>query len=327
MSEAFRIGTRRRLAVEPWLRALLFAAALATLAYMSVAVIVAGRNGAATLPVTAATLLFAAATYLASHLLRVARLALIAANDRVSLRRLGAIHLFTAGAGLAIPFKLGDVYRAVELSAAVGGAVRAVTIIFVERMLDVGLILLLLLLAIASGPARAADYGPVLTASSAFVVLAVFAVALLPDNLRRLAGFIIRRYDGSWTVAALRRITEARAVVHGAALMIGGRYAPLIALTMLIWMFELLSMGIVMVGASADVAPLGTLISFLSAVIRGDTLLDNLPPSAAFRRIPEAMGYLVATQVPLVFAALLAGIGLFRSRIESVATLGRKVGV
>lgn len=314
---------RRRRGLLLWIRDCAFAAALLLLA------ILAGRVAAQVpapprfTPSFQAVVVFmlAVLVYLAGHFARIARVALIAADTRLSLRRLINLHFFTSAVGLALPFKLGDAYRALELSGHVGGLNRGIVIVAVERVFDVALILLLIAVAFAFGSALSPDLAPVLGASIAFVAVTGAALLLLPDNLRRVGSYVIRRYDRPWTIRVLRGIANTRTVIGSVSRMLKGRYSSLFSLTLAIWAFELLSLGLTLNAAGVEGGPIDALLRFLSSITEGATLLDRSGPGDwSWTWAPTVM-YLAATQIPLAFAGLLAGALLLPSRWRAFAAL------
>lgn len=304
-----------------WLKHAFFGLACGLLLYMAAKAIWTFRFASfdGTTLASLAALLVAGTTYLAGHFLRIARLALIASDARLSLRLLTRIHLFTAGVGLALPFKLGDAYRAVELAAVAGGMIRGITLVYVERVFDVAMILLLLIIAFSFGPPTITSYAPVLIVSLLFVSITLAVLVLLPENLRRMSSYIIRRYEQEWTVGALRRIADVRAVISSTATMLNGRYASLFAFTALIWALEAISLAIVLGFFSSEFQPLTGLLTFLSSITEGETLLDRLSPESLHLLSPAAVVYLGATQVPLVFLAMIAAIQLLGARVRGVS--------
>lgn len=257
----------------------------------------------------------AAAIYLASHLVRIVRLALIASDARLSLRLLTRVHLFTSGVGLALPFKLGDGYRAGELALATGSAVRGISLVYVERLFDVAVILLLLAVAVGLGLADSSAYGPVLLASLIFVSVTALVLVLVPDNLRRISSYVIRRYDQEWTVVLLRRIAEVRGVLASTVAMLNGRYGSLFVLTVVIWVLEAMALAVLLAFLSPGVEPLGAVLTFLSSITEGTTLLDRLEPVAVQQLSAAMLAYLAATQIPLLLAAFISGLQLAAGRL------------
>jgi hypothetical protein len=259
-------------------------------------------------------LLSAAATYLLSHGARIVRLTLIVSDANVSLRQLTRVHLYTAGIGLGLPFKLGDAYRAGELALISGGAAKGIILVFVERVFDVALILVLIFFMLAIGIAGSAEYGPVLAASLTFVLLTALALVIVPDNLRRVSSYIIRRYDRNWSVHVLRWIAEVRVVLATTTGLLHGRYASLLVLTVMIWALEAAALAIVLAAFNSGADPLSSLVTFLSSVTEGRTLPDQLS-DVSLASLPTAViAYVSATQVPLLLVAIAAGLQLGAGR-------------
>jgi hypothetical protein len=314
---------RRRRGVLSWIRDIAFTAAILLLAILAARVVTQ-------VPVPpryalslqgALVFLLALLVYFASHFARIARVALIAADTKLSLRRLINLHFFTSAVSLGLPFKLGDAYRALELSGHVGGLTRGIVVVGVERVFDVALILLLIAVAFAFGSALSPDLAPVLAASILFVAVTAAALLLLPDNLRRIATYVIRRYDRPWTVRVLRGIANARTVVGSVSRMLKGRYSSLFSLTLVIWAFELLCLGLILNAAGMEGGPVDALLRFLSSITEGATLLGRSGPGDWSWTLEPTLMYLAATQIPLAFAGLLAGATLLPSRWRAFAAL------
>ncbi len=299
-----------------WIRDLCFGVAIVTVAILVARLVAVAPDSAAFVPPALGLLsfLFALLVYLAGHLARIARVALIAADTRLSLRRLVNVHFFTAAVGLALPFKLGDAYRALELSGLVGGLTRGIVIVCIERVFDVALILIMITVALAFGSALSPDLAPVLLASTLFVAIAAAGLLLLPDNLRRIGSYVMRRYDRPWTVGALRGIANARAAIGGVSQMLKGRYSSLLLLTIAIWACEVLSLALVLRSIGVDGGPVDALLRFLSSITEGATLLGRIGPGAWSWNSPLTLPYLAATQFPLALVGGVAGVMLLASR-------------
>ncbi len=268
-------------------------------------------------------LIAAAIAYLTAHFIRIVRLALLIGDARLSLRQLVAVHFFTSAVNLGLPFKLGELYRIGELSTVAFGAFNALVVWWVERCFDVSLVLILLILAIGFGPATGGTYWAVLATSVLFVTLTLIVVTLVPDNLRRLGNHIIRRYEADWTIEALRRIAQARGLFRRMSRKLEGRYASLAVCTLIIWMLEGLSLALILIGRPTPSAPIAGLLAFLSSTVEGQTLPTRFAGLEVGEVTEVTMTYLMATQIPLLFVGLAAGIFLARQRIRLMLTIGR----
>lgn len=263
----------------------------------------------------AAALYLAAAVYLTGHGLRILRLALLIGGWRVGFRDIATFHLMTAAASLTAPLKLGEIYRAIELTNLTGSFVKAIAVAWTERTVDAIVLLFLLILALAAPPGDASALGGVTILVAAFIMLTAVTFFIVPDNLRRLSLLIIRRYGSLKTVSMLRVLDRLRRAILEAPHLVHGKVASVATLTVFIWICELLCFVIAIpaLGGSVEAA-LETLLTFLSALTRGETLLSVLESKGASKLGPQALSYFAATQVPLALIGLVSGARYARSR-------------
>jgi hypothetical protein len=248
-------------------------------------------------------LALAATLYLASHGLRILRLALLIGGWRIGFRTVVAFHLMTASVALLAPLKVGELYRVVELGNLVGNFTRGVIIAWWERAFDVAVLLILIAAALANTPPETHGmfYG-VAAIAGVFVIGTVLAFFVAPENLRRVSVLIIRRYEHGWTVPVLRAIDAVRRAIRQAPALIDKKLASLLTLTILIWTLEILCFAIMIPAFSATVGLAAEgLLGFLSSVTRGETILTSLDASHS-----ELRNYLAATQAPLVLLGSIA---------------------
>lgn len=284
----------------------LLAAAFFALLWLSGLTAYAAINGDLDLAgIGLGTLALTAFLYLASHGLRIVRLALLIGGWRVGFRTVVAFHLMTASVSLIAPLKLGELYRVAELGNLVGSFVRGVMIAWWERAFDVAAILIILAVALANTPPETHGmfYG-VAALAGAFVVGTALVFFVAPENMRRVAVLIIRRYDHRWTVPVLHAIDTVRRAIRQAPTMIDKKIASLLTLTVLIWSLEIACFTI-MVPAFAETLGRAAegLLSFLSSVTQGETLVTELDAS---HTSVDLRRYLAATQAPLVFLGFAA---------------------
>ncbi|NUT01029.1 MAG: hypothetical protein HOP96_08655 [Sphingomonas sp.] len=274
--------------------------------------LVAGLSGAFSevLARTPKLILLAAVLYALGQLMRIVRLALLIGNARLSLRHLAGLHLYTSGVALGTPLRLGDVYRAVELGRITGGTIVGFTFVWLERLFDAALILPLLLYAVSRNPNPGSSYVGIAFFTLLFLAVSVILVALLPDNLRRVGTYLIRRHEGDWTIRCLRLIDDIRGMMRRIPNILHGKVASLAALTLLVWCFEVSGFAVIMLGWNPGLDPLGGLLAFLSQTVTGGTLPDLLIRGDGF--IPAKMAYLAASQVPLAFVSAIAALYLAR---------------
>jgi hypothetical protein len=194
----------------------------------------------------------------------------------------------------------------VELSNVVGSFTRSVAIVWWERAFDISVILLILLLALArSSGAIPPEFGAVAALAIGFITLTALTFFVVPDNLRRLSVLIIRRYSSRRTVPVLRLIDLLRRAILEAPRMVHGKVASLATLTVLIWVCEIACFAVAFPSITLGTA-LDSLLNFLSAVTRGETLLGALGNADGSAAGSSTLAYLAATQIPLVFLGLAA---------------------
>ncbi len=306
MSSAVANTQPSRRTLWEWIRLTLMTGAMLALLWLGGLTATAALRGDLDLSgVRIETLAFAATLYLASHGLRIIRLALLIGGWRVGFRTVVAFHLMTAAIGILAPLKLGEIYRVIELGNLVGSGVRGFMIAWWERAFDVTAILVMIAVALANtAPETHGVFYGIAALAGAFVAGTVLIFFVAPENLRRVSVLIIRRYDYSWTVPLLHGIDAARRAIRQAPVMVEKKVASLITLTVLIWTLEIVCFAI-MIPAFADSLGLASegLLSFLSSVTRGETIISGLDVT---HTNVDLRHYLAATQAPLAFLGLIA---------------------
>lgn len=250
----------------------------------------------------------AAIVYLLGHVLRIFRLGLLIGGWRTSFRQISSFHLMTAAVSLTAPLKIGEVYRIAELSSIVGGPVRAIVLVWWERAFDTSMILLILLTVWVLGAGQIPSQIEIIVGlSMAFLVLTGIVVFVVPENLRRLSVFIIRRYDSARTVTALKMIDGLRRAIEGAPQVLRWKVASIATLTAMIWLCEAICFVIVFPTLDHTLKViLDTMLTFLSSVALGDTLLREINQGADQVVIAPILTYLFATYASLAFIGLAA---------------------
>jgi hypothetical protein len=264
------------------------------------------------------TPVLAPVVYMVGHGLRSLRLALLIGGWRIGLRLIVSFHFMTAAVGLALPLKLGEVYRVVELSNLSSSLVRAVVIVWWERVFDIlAIVVILSVVVIHTSSAGLQEFVGIAGLALTFLMATALTFFVMPDNLRRLSVLIIRRYDSSRTVPVLRMIDLIRHAIQEAPHIVSAKIATLTVLTVLIWACETTCFAIVLsaLGGALTVAP-DALLSFLSALTRGHTLLGVLNGSEAPTFARDVLPYLAATQIPLVFVSLVATVYYIGQRMQ-----------
>jgi hypothetical protein len=261
----------------------------------------------------APTLAAAIAAYLFSHVLRALRLAVLAGQYHISLRRLSLVHFFTAAVSLILPLKLGEAYRIVELNSVVRNFPRSFGTVWIERCFDIAALSLIISLIGIRAPLLLDNFGRLIGVALLFVLVTIFGFVIFPENLKALSLFVIRRYRSERSIdllrvldAALRFIVESRRIVEGKYLVTG-------ILTALIWSAELLTLSIALPALSGHFGEmLGELMSFLSSISAGSTYFSSpvirLEERFPFAPLDQLALYALIVRVPLLFCGFAAAL-------------------
>lgn len=255
------------------------------------------------------------AVYAFGHLLRGLRLAVLLHDPVVGARRVLAVHLFTAGIGLLMPYRLGDVVRVRATGVLVGSTSRALVAVVLERLLDVGVVLGLSLFAAATAGGSMTRFAPLLVLSGVFVLLTAAAVTVLPAYLRALSLYVVRRPDapgGEGLLGALERLLH---VLDEAPHLLRRRTPMLVLLTALVWVAELTALGLAVPALGQDPVRLSRgLVSFLSSLSSDSVALLPQPSQSPL--------YRAVLLVPLLLASSVSGVVLVRRLLPRLAWRG-----
>lgn len=190
-------------------------------------------------PLGIQALLAGIALYLCAHFLRVARLSLLIENASIGLRQICLVHLYTAAVSLILPFKLGEAYRVAELGILLRQSGRALLLVWIERAFDIGLICLMLLFTAFFHPAAMDMMQPLIVISLAFTFTTLVAFGVLPENLRRLTLYVIRRYNSDRALSVLRLIDAIQGFIDQGRRLVRGKVLTVFAMSLGIWILEL----------------------------------------------------------------------------------------
>lgn len=216
--------------------------------------------------------------YLFSHILRAARLAVIAMPlAGVSFRTVGLLHLFVAPWSLVLPFKLDELLRFGELARAGRSWSRAFVAILIDRSVD-GMVLLGIALFLSSqgyqsvaGFAGFVGLGLLLIASSFF---------MLPNFLESIQRYIFAHHYQPRAVVALRTTKYLRNVFQAGRTTIRNTLPFIIVATTGIWMLEGCAAFLFLDKAISFQSPLAQTLNLV--LVRADVGWTTFLPSAPF---------------------------------------------
>jgi hypothetical protein len=316
-------GVALQAGTSPWRRgeAVVLVALGAALAIAAVWAIVS--PGTFDLPGLGARALGAAALYALAHLLRILRLALLVHRPGLRTRRVALVHLFSAGLGLLLPFKLNELVRIREVGRLCGSWRTGLVAVWLERALDAAVLTVLLTVALIGNRDLVDEITSVLLVLGGFVALTVLLVTVLPDNLRGLMLHLVRRPGGERSVRLLTVLRGALATLGGGPALLRGRLPTLLLLSLAIWLMELLVVAVAVRGidvtlAEVSAASLGVLsgVSFaVTALAPGsaDGLMDALD---GLGPVADVDLYRLALVLPLLLAGAAAGAWYLPGRLD-----------
>lgn len=269
-----------------------------------------------------AALIGACSLYVLSHLLRALRLVVMIQDERVGLRETFTAHFVAAGASLFIPFKLGEVFRVAEVARLLRSPVRALLLVWSERVLD--------LLAITGAMLVALVFRRDLFESAAlgiFLTLAVVAgtfVAFLvmPEQLESVKLLLIRRYRGAWSLSVVRAVDATQRLLMHAPDAMKRRPATLISLTAIIWTLEVASLALLLPAAAGALgATLSATAFFFSQLFPGSmgplaVILDRVIPNSVAS--PLTALYPAVVYVVFLVASLMALLAALPTRLHGL---------
>ncbi len=191
----------------------------------------------------------ALAFYLASQLLRAARIAMLCLDDRTMMRRLVAVHLVTLLPGAILPFKSGEVLRVGGFVLAAPNRMAGALVWIIERTADSITLASLLVVLTVLAPAEA-------EMRLLIIILFLFAFSVIGSGLaiREVVPFLhddlLLRSRSAMGLKALRLVIASRSLVASAQAMLKGRVSLLVLLSVTIWMLELACVAVLLDRAS-----------------------------------------------------------------------------
>lgn len=213
-----------------------------------------------------AALALAAGAYLGSHVVRALRLVLLSAHPEVPVRSMFFAHFYAAAVSAATPFKVGDVLRFAEIARLTRSAPQALAIYWAERASDAFvLVALCLLMLFVLGAAFAAAI-PFMASLVLFVMLTAAVLIVLPEHIRRIKIFALRKYSGERAGQVIEVLNGLRAFGEACRSVARGKLSTVILLSMAVWVLEIAAYARATqaFGAADAVAGLTTQLSTMS---------------------------------------------------------------
>lgn len=201
------------------------------------------------------------------HVIKMMRMYLILLDRKITFERFVPAYFRTTLVNLVIPYKLGEVYRVLVYYRISEGFKTGFFSVLTDRFFDTLAIVLILL------PYQMFTMGrvtiPVLLLAL-FLVVVVFAYAIIPSTYRFLNRYIITSRTSNRSMTILRALEVVHDWYEYVRTLVAGRYGILILLSLGAWLLEILVlMGFArFMGASFTVSDFG---AYIESIISGST--------------------------------------------------------
>ncbi|MDR5855196.1 hypothetical protein P9239_07880 [Caballeronia sp. LZ062] len=193
----------------------------------------------------ASTLLWPILLYVLAHVARMLRLGLLLGSIR--LRRLLGLYIYTGACSALIPFKLGELARINEIAwQQSGNYARGLVIVWVERVFDLIAVGAIILVLMTRGEVEPGPIAPVLWLICVFVLATVCFFFVLPEQLATLNLHVMRTYRDRKAVRILKILEAINNFSQMARPLLHGRILTLSLVTLFIWGFEVMALGLLM---------------------------------------------------------------------------------
>lgn len=184
-------------------------------------------------------ILAAMALYAASHVLRAARLAVLAAPAlNLHVRTVLLLHFHTAPVSFIVPFKLGELYRWQQLAWLSQNVAGSLLILLLDRMLDAIVLLVVLAVLVGIGGHMSGGTAAVAGLLALATALGVFAVLILPDCLEAMQAYILQNHSALRARRVLRVVDSTRRMINSVRKRLQGNVVLLLFISATIWACE-----------------------------------------------------------------------------------------
>lgn len=205
--------------------------------------------------------------YLASHVLRAIRLAIIGLSvHRTSFRTLALLHLAVAPWSMIAPFKLDELIRMNELRSINNSLPRAAMTVIIDRSMDGPALLVVTLYLAAKGKADIALYTGLIGLTLAAVTISFFAASHILQLVQR---YIFVYHYKPRALRMLRIVHNLRILARLGRETILDAAPILILCTIGIWFFEIVAVALILHVATPAQADLQSVVS--ATVIRANS--------------------------------------------------------
>jgi hypothetical protein len=187
----------------------------------------------------------AAAVYLASHVLRAARLYVILLEFERSMLRVIGLYATLAVVNIVVAFKLGEIFRLTEFAHRLRSVRLAVVVIATERFFDAVTLLWLLIYGFVIDPGLASQTTLLIITLTTAVIFGMMTYRGLPGFAHYLQYIAATRSGGHRGLEALRFANWLDRLREDLSRLLRGRAVVLAVISFAIWACEVVAMGLI----------------------------------------------------------------------------------
>lgn len=179
--------------------------------------------------------------YLLSHIMRILRLYILLLEEKIKWKQLLRIYFITTFVNFVLPFKIGEIYRIIEIGTLCNNIRRGIITIWIERFFDAVVLLVLSTCYLIYIDNASYNFIPVYILLLVFSGLSVLFYVEFRHSFNYLNQFIVSKSNTSKGVRILKFLENLKMIHSDIKRLIVGRTTMLILLSILIWCIELIA--------------------------------------------------------------------------------------
>ena len=230
--------------------------------------------------------------YILSHLFRVLRLTVLCSDPLVSIKDLTREQIKANGINLMVPFRLGESYRIIAFKKFFGSYFRSFSILLCERVLDITLISLILIVATFFSDIQFDFVRNIIYISVSIMIFLLLLYFILDEFLLIIHQIFLGKITNKTNVNIIRITSVLINVITETKNIFKSKLASCLSISLIIWVLEILVFYILFVDLNLS----KFVMIFLAASVALSSLLPNGPMGyggvqLAFFLIGSAIGY------------------------------------
>ncbi len=210
--------------------------------------------------------------YLFSHLLRALRITVMLENHNYSMSNLVGKQFYCNAVNIIIPFKLGEIFRIVELNKLVKDINKTFITIIAERAIDFFILFCGLFTALLIENYQLIQLKFTIALGVLFIISVLLIYFVLPENIKTVNLFLAKRHKGNIVISFLSFTNRIYNVIASLRIIFKNRSSTIVLLSLLIWGCEILGFVYVLSYLDIKLTFLLSFLVFLSSLIYSASL-------------------------------------------------------